>query len=117
VDAAVERGRKQRGRLGETAAVALLRARGVRILARNVRVRGGCEVDVVGRRGTTLVLVEVKARRGGGSAEAVVASRQRALRRAAEQLLADPQHAWAGRVRFDVVGWDGLRPQHLRDAF
>ena len=89
----------------------------MRVLARNVHVRGCCEVDVVARRGATLVLVEVKARRGGAAAEAVVPPRQAALRRAGEALLADPANAWAEGVRFDVVAWDGLRPCHLAGAF
>jgi Holliday junction resolvase-like predicted endonuclease len=63
------------------------------------------------------VLVEVKARRLGDAAEAVVLERRRALRRVAEQLLADPAYGWAEAVRFDVVAVDGLRVRHLADAF
>jgi len=50
-----------RGRGAETMACWYLRLRGWRILARRARVPGG-EVDVVARRGRTLVFVEVKAR-------------------------------------------------------
>ena len=59
------------GRRGETLASWLVRLRGGRVLARNTRVRGACEVDIVARYGRTLAVVEVKARRAGGSAEAV----------------------------------------------
>ena len=39
------------------------------------------------------------------------------LRRCAEVLLAEPAHAWASAVRFDVVAVTGLRFRVLRDAF
>jgi putative endonuclease len=106
-----------RGRRAEAAAALYLRLRGLRVLARNVPVRGACEVDVLARSGRTLVLVEVKARRRGDPAEAVVGERRRALRRSAEMLLADPAHAWAERVRFDVVAVRGLCIRHLPGAF
>jgi len=79
-----------------------------------LRVRGGCEVDLVCREGSTLVLVEVKARRTGDPAEAVGVSRQRALQRSADVLLAE--HLWAREVRIDVVAirWPTLR--RLRGA-
>ena len=98
-------------------AALVLRARGLRVLARNVRVRGAAEVDLLARAGSTLVLVEVKARRAGGAAEAVDERRRRNLRRAGEVLLADPAHSWASAVRFDVVALDGFSIRYLRDAF
>ncbi|MDX6540739.1 MAG: putative endonuclease, partial [Gaiellales bacterium] len=54
------------GRQGETLATWLVRLRGGRVLARNTRVRGACEVDIVARYGHTLAVIEVKARRAGG---------------------------------------------------
>jgi putative endonuclease len=106
-----------RGRRAERAAAVLLRLRGVRVLDRNVRIRGAGEVDVLARSGRTLVLVEVKARRRGEPAEAVGPERQRELRRCGEVLLADPSNAWAESVRFDVVAVTGVRFRHLRGAF
>jgi putative endonuclease len=106
-----------RGRRAERAAAVLLRVRGLRVLDRNVRIRGAGEVDVLARSGRTLVLVEVKARRRGEPAEAVGPERQRALRRCGEVLLADPANAWAETVRFDVVAVTGLRFRHLKSAF
>ena len=79
-----------RGRRAERATAVLLRLRGFRVLARNLRIRGAGEVDVLARSGSTLVLVEVKARRRGEPAEAVGPERQRSLRRCAEVLLAEP---------------------------
>src|SRR5204863_6972523 len=61
------------GRLAETMAAWALRLRGYRIVGRNVRVSGR-EVDLVARRGSLLVVCEVKARRTrrfGAPAEAV----------------------------------------------
>ena len=89
----------------------------MRVLARNVVVRGAGEVDVLAREGRTLVLVEVKSRRAGGGEEAVGWQRQRALRRCAERLMADPAQGWADDVRFDVVAVDAWRARYLRDAF
>jgi putative endonuclease len=106
-----------RGRRAERAAALLLQARGLRVLARNLRIRGAGEIDVLARSGRTLVVVEVKARRRGEPAEAVGPDRQRMLRRCAEVLLADPAQAWADGVRFDVVAVTGLRFRVLRDAF
>ena len=106
-----------RGRRAERATAVLLRLRGLRVLQRNLRIRGAGEVDVLARSGRTLVLVEVKARRRGEPAEAVGPDRQRSLRRCGEVLLAEPANAWARGVRFDVVAVTGLRFRYLRDAF
>ena len=105
------------GRLAETLAATWLRLRGYRILGRNVRVAGR-EIDVVARRGHTLVVCEVKARRSrrrGAPAEAVDPRKQRRLAEAGEMLLA--AHPDAERVRFDVIAVDGLRVRHFPAAF
>jgi putative endonuclease len=105
------------GRLAETVAAVWLRLRGYRIVGRNVRVAGR-EIDVVARRGSTLVVCEVKARRSsshGGPAEAVDARKRRRMVEAGEMLLA--AHPGAVRVRFDVIAVDGLRVRHVPAAF
>jgi putative endonuclease len=107
----------ERGRLAEQAAAILLRVRGLRVLARNLTIRGACEIDLLARSGRTLVVVEVKARRRGDPSEAVGAERQRALRRCGEVLLADPANAWAESLRFDVIAIQGVRVRHLQGAF
>jgi putative endonuclease len=113
-----ERRRKRLGRGGESLAVVLARARGMRVLARNLRLRGAGEVDVLARRGGLLVLIEVKARRAGCDAAAAVdPRRQTALARCAELLLADPRYDWARGVRFDVVAIERRRIRYLPDAF
>ncbi len=90
------------GRRAEALAAGFLASQGYAVLGRNVRV-GRWEADVLARRGETLVLVEVKARRGGGTGfpeEAVGAAKRRRLLAAARCLLAagGPED-----VRLDVV--------------
>ena len=105
------------GRLAETMAAWALRLRGYRIVGRNVRVAGR-EIDIVARRGGTLVVCEVKARRTtsrGAPAEAIDARKRRRMLEAGEMLLA--AHPEAERVRFDVIAVDGLRVRHVPAAF
>lgn len=95
------------GRLGEDAAARFLAARGYRIVARNVRA-DRVELDLIARRGTLLVFVEVKTRRGtdhGRAAEAVDPRKQRRLRHGARAWLAShpPQAQGVLRHRLDVV--------------
>jgi putative endonuclease len=104
------------GRLAETIACWSLRLRGYSIVDRNVRVCGR-EVDVVARRGRTLVVCEVKARRSartGRPEEMVGPWQQRRLLEAAEVLLAADPRARTARV--DVIAVQGLRPRHIRAA-
>ena len=105
------------GRRGETLAAWLVRLRGGRVLARNERVPGACEVDIVARYGRTLALVEVKARRAGNAAEAVGPGRVAGLARAANWLADSRGYEWAQRVRLDLVTIDGHRVRYFADAF
>jgi putative endonuclease len=119
-------GQRQRsGRHAEDAAEALLLSRGHRLVARNLRL-GHLEVDMVSvdPADGSLVLTEVKARRGGRHAPELRVDRtkRRRLIRAATLLLARP--AFRNRAaRFDVVAVqldDGGRPtdtRHLPRAF
>ncbi|MGQ0823517.1 MAG: YraN family protein [Actinomycetota bacterium] len=101
------------GASGEDAAAAWYADEGYEVVARNWRVRTG-EIDIVARRGSTLVFCEVKTRRGnafGVPAEAVTTDKQRRIRRLAAEYLST--HAGAGEIRFDVAavtasgdGWD-----------
>lgn len=104
------------GRLAETLAATWLRLCGYRIVGRNVRVAGR-EIDVLARRGRTLVVCEVKARRSGrrGAPEEMVGEWQgRRLREAAEVLLAADPRARSARV--DLIAVHGLRPRHISAA-
>ena len=108
---------------GEDRAAAYLRARGYRIVERNARA-DGVEIDLVARRGRTVVFVEVKTRRSRacGAGELAVDGRKQArlVRGAAAWLHAHP--GVARRVRFDVVVCEadtpeGWRVRHWEGAF
>ena len=76
------------GRRAETIAAWWLRLKGYRILARRVRTPVG-EIDMVARRGRTLVFVEVKARPDRNTAGlSIPASNARRISRASNLLLA-----------------------------
>jgi len=109
-----------RGTMFETRACDHLTARGLRLLARNVRLCGG-EIDLImadDRRGE-VVFVEVRARasmRFGGAAASIDWRKRQRIRRAAA--------AWMMRwptstppCRFDVVAIDADRVQWLAAAF
>ena len=101
--------KRARGDLGERAAARYLRSRFYRILDRNYRA-GGAEIDIVAKRGKTLVFIEVKTRRLTPEdatrltrpAAAVTPEKQEHIVRAAKIWLA--QRAANDRpVRFDVI--------------
>jgi putative endonuclease len=106
------------GAAAEALAASFLQARGLEIVARNYRCRGG-EIDLVARDGSTLVFVEVRLRRGsafGGAAASITAAKRRRLAHAARHYLAR-----LGReppCRFDAILLDSLasaRIEWLRD--
>lgn len=108
--------RQAAGAAAEAAAAQLLEQRGLRVLERNFRVKGG-EIDLVCRDGATTVFVEVRLRtRGdfGGAAASITATKQGRLILAARHWLA--RH---GDVpcRFDAVVSDGESMEWIRDAF
>jgi putative endonuclease len=109
---------QKRGRLAETLCAFLLRLKGYRILARNLREPVG-EVDIVARRGKTLVFVEVKARHTKAAALEAVSTKQRQrIINAAQIYLAKHPDCANLHVRFDVMavapgGW----PAHIRSAW
>jgi len=105
------------GRRAEDIAAWWLRLKGYRILAKRVRTPFG-EVDLVIRRGTTLVFVEVKARADAASAAASISQmNQRRVSRASNSLLARFGKGCAA-VRIDVVLISPWRlPQHIVGAW
>ncbi|QNN45658.1 YraN family protein [Thermomonas brevis] len=121
--ARAEPDRRARGDAVETAALAYLEARGLRLLARNASARGG-ELDLVMQDGAALMFVEVRYRGsdafGGGAASVDAGKRRRLVRAAQAYLLGHPRHADAP-CRFDVVAASGdpAAPAFdwLRDAF
>jgi putative endonuclease len=95
------------------------RLRGYRILGENVWI-GGYELDLVVRRGTTLVFCEVKGKSGtgfGDPLEMVTNEKVRRVRRAASAWLAtNPEHRGCS-IRFDVVAARGTKLERLAQAF
>jgi putative endonuclease len=116
--------RSELGVAGEDAVAAWYVARGYRVLRRNWRCSSG-EIDLIARRGTVLVVCEVKSRRGssfGGGFEAVGWRKQRKLRQLADVFLDRSTDVDAApSVRFDVasvwVGPRGPAVEVFEDAF
>jgi putative endonuclease len=114
------------GQLAELLARAYLRCKGYRILAKNLRNRYG-EIDIIAKRGKTLIAVEVKARRSmEACAEAVTPWQRQRIARALEAALAAKSAGLARAqadnmpldIRFDVIwlahwAW----PVHIKDAW
>lgn len=111
--------RQALGAAAEVAALAHLRAAGLRLLERNARFRVG-ELDLVMREGDTIVFVEVRLRRHAGFGDGFdsVDHRKRLkLARAAQLwLLRHPALADAP-CRFDVVSIGAGVPDWCRNAF
>lgn len=95
--------RQRDGDAGEERAMRHLESRGLSLVARNFRCRGG-EIDLVMQDRNTLVFVEVRQRadaRFGGAAASVTAGKQRRLVLAAQVFL--QRYAEVPPCRFDVV--------------
>ncbi len=114
--------RSRLGRRGEDAACDLYRRLGFQVVERNYRAGRG-EIDLVARRGDTIVFCEVKTRRTdewGVPSEAVDAAKQARLRKLAAAWLAERRPGYVD-VRFDVVSVivRGGRADvtHVPDAF
>jgi putative endonuclease len=96
------------GAAAEALAADYLAARGLEVVVRNYRCRGG-EIDLIAHDRDTVVFVEVRLRsssRFGGAAASITAAKQRRLKRAAGHYLAslgaEPP------CRFDAVLLDAL---------
>ena len=95
------------------------RLHGWRILDANIWL-GGAELDLVVRRGRTLVFCEVKSKSGDGFVdplEMVTPEKERRIRHAAELWLARHPEARGLVVRFDVIAERAGRLQHIPEAF
>lgn len=106
-----------KGAAAEQAAADYLAGRGLELLARNFRCRGG-EIDLVMRDGRTLVFVEVRARGGmgfGGAAASITGAKQARIILAAQHYLL--RHGGDVPCRFDAVLVQAGRLEWLRGAF
>ena len=109
------------GKLAEELAARFLQKRGLLVVERNFRCRGG-EIDLVCRDGRVLVFVEVRLRRNanyGGAGASITASKQRRIILAAQHFLA--AHAKADSdCRFDCILLDANTENNIEwisDAF
>lgn len=106
------------GLSAESRAAMLLIAKGYRIAARRWKTPFG-EVDIIARRGRTLVFVEVKAREAADDAALAVTGRtQRRIIAAAELWLAHHPDDARRDISFDVMlVTPGRSPRHIANAF
>lgn len=108
-----------RGAAAEADAARLLEKRGLSVIDRNFRVRGG-EIDLVCRDEDSIVFVEVRLRtRGdfGGAAASITTTKQRRLILAARHWLARHGRYADAPCRFDAVLSDGQSMEWIKDAF
>jgi len=102
-----------RGAAAEALAARFLASRGLTIVGRNYRCRGG-EIDLIALERDTLVFVEVRLRSNdafGGARASITAAKRRRLERAAGHYLAR-----IGReppCRFDAILLDALDSEHI----
>jgi putative endonuclease len=114
----------QRGAAAEELAAAYLQARGLKILARNLRCKAG-EIDLLCLDAGLLAIVEVRQRRHlefGGALGSVTWAKRRKIIRAARFFLQTRARFRGFAIRFDVIAVAGLpdgahRIDWVRDAF
>ena len=108
--------RQEKGAAGEAAAAEYLLRRGLAVIGRNFRVRGG-EIDLICRDGGCVAFVEVRLRSRsdyGGAAASITAAKQARLILAARHWLA--RHGEQA-CRFDCVLIQDGQIEWLKDAF
>ena len=106
------------GLRAETVATLWLKAHFYSILDRNYRIQGG-EIDVIAKRGRTIVFVEVKARGAlDDAAIAITPQKQRRFARAANRWVATHPWAMGCTLRADAIFVaPGKLPRHVENAF
>lgn len=110
------------GHWAEFVALAFLRLKGYRKVAANFvtgRGTGAGEIDLIVRRGKTIVFVEVKKRADLTAAACAVETRQQErIRRAAEVFLSRNSAYTGWDVRFDaVLVYPPFGLRHIKNAF
>ena len=111
------------GKSGEEVALQYLENKKYRITAKSFRMFRG-EIDIIAYDRSTLVFVEVKARKSrdfGAPEESVTPSKQRQIRKIAEGFLAK-NNLQNVECRFDVISLlftedNGYSIHHIKDAF
>lgn len=108
------------GRRGEDVAAVFLQGKGYELLARNYRYKHA-EIDLIVKKESLLVFVEVKTRASAafGEPESFVNEKK------ADKIIEGAEHFiyennWQGNIRFDIVSVKlGSKPEvvHFEDAF
>lgn len=113
-----KRRNERRGRWAESLALASLRLKGYRLLARRFK-SGLGEVDLIMRRGEVTAFIEVKIRVDVDRAvEAVTDYQSRRIAAAARLWMARDPKAALGVCRFDIVAVSPYQwPKHISNAF
>jgi putative endonuclease len=106
-----------RGMVAEVYAIIILTLKGYRILAWRYKTPVG-EVDIVARRGRTIVFIEVKLRPDTETALYAISPRaqQRIIRAASHFMVSHPRFQDFS-MRFDAVAVSGFRLRHLDNAW
>ena len=102
-----------RGAAAEALAAEFLQARGLTIIERNYRCRGG-EIDLIASDGDTLIFVEVRLRSDatfGGAAESITTAKKRRLAFAAAHYLSRLNRE--PPCRFDAILLTALDPARI----
>lgn len=109
---------EQFGRKGEFWAKSFLALKGFVVIQERFKTRSG-EIDLIVKRGQTLVFVEVKARRNKDHLdEAFEAVRKDRIIQAAHYWLSQNPQFQTRTIRFDVIGLAPFAwPVHIVDAF
>jgi len=106
------------GNLGETLGVWFLMLKGYTIISRQYRTPVG-EVDIIARKGSALVFIEVKARVDADTAAHAISPRQQSrIVRAADAFLQNSANLGHLDIRFDALLIIPYRwPVHIVDAW
>ena len=111
--------KRQTGASYEIKAEEYLIKKGYKILERNFRNRSG-EIDIIAKDGEYFCFVEVKYRTTndfGSPLEAVDYRKQNQIRKVAlYYLMKNKLSEWIP-CRFDVIGFEGEKMTHIKDAF
>jgi len=108
---------EKKGRRAELWANLYLRLKGYRILDKRFRAKVG-EVDLIAKRGQTLVFVEVKARKTVDDALLSIAYKQRRRIEAASQAWVKKHQPSFRSLRFDIIAIvPRALPAHIRSAW
>ena len=112
--------KRQVGKAWERQVAEYLRREGYTILFMNYRTRFA-EIDIIAQDREELVFIEVKYRhdsKKGTPLEAVTPSKQKRIYNAAKFFLMEHKYDIENTcIRFDVVGVEGDKTEHIKNAF